>query len=288
MLVKKVLVKISLQERFNHENNPVYCRGTIMSKRATLLIIAVLALSTLLVIDVASTIAAVPKPSIPEFTLKFEAHPYDVPPIYEVDQYTGENVMTQEGYHVENRSLVVTIENQPFTPFTDADGHAVSLFYNFSVKGRYGEDWKYCGCYLASDSDYTVVSFGLADSFREGYVCLGSFLGDIPADGEVDIRVQARIGTYIESREPWYFMDVYDVKFTGETSEWSETQTVKLSANQSPTPSPTTTPTPDLTPTPTPNEEIQTNTLTPIIGVTIVAVVIGAGLGLLLYLVKRK
>ena len=259
-----------------------------MGKLAVLLLIAVLAASNLLVIDVASTIAAVPKPSIPEFTLKFEAHPYDVPPIYEVDQYTGENVMTQEGYHVENRSLVITIENQPFTPFTDADGHAVSLFYNFSVKGRYGEDWKYCGCYPASDSDYTVVSFGLADSFREGYLCLGSFLGDIPADGEVDIRVQARIGTYIESREPWYFMDVYDVKFTGETSEWSETQTVKLSANQSPTPSPTTTPTPDLTPTPTPNEEIQTNTPTPIIGVTIVAVVIGAGLGLLLYLVKRK
>ena len=32
----------------------------------------------------------IPKPSIPEFTLKFEDNSYYVPPTYEINPYTGE------------------------------------------------------------------------------------------------------------------------------------------------------------------------------------------------------
>ena len=49
------------------------------------------------------------KPSVPEFSLKLAAHPYDVPPTYEIEPYTGEKVLPEEGYHVENRSVEITI-----------------------------------------------------------------------------------------------------------------------------------------------------------------------------------
>ena len=35
-------------------------------------------------------------PSVPEFTLKFESHPYDVPSTYKIDPYTGKNLTDEE------------------------------------------------------------------------------------------------------------------------------------------------------------------------------------------------
>ena len=71
--------------------------------------------------------------------------------------------------------------------------------------------------------------------------------------------------------------------FTGETSGWSNTQTLTIGESQTPMPSPA------ITPTPTPYQEPRQNEQTEaIIGVVIVAVVLGAALGLLIYLIKRK
>ena len=69
--------------------------------------------------------ASIPKPSVPEFTVKAVSHPYDVPTTYSTDPYTGETI-THEGYHVENKSIEVWIKNQPFTPYADADGHEIN------------------------------------------------------------------------------------------------------------------------------------------------------------------
>jgi hypothetical protein len=71
-------------------------------------------------------------PSVPEFTLKFEAQPYDLPPTYGIDSYTGKNVTIAEGGHVENKSIVVTIKNQPSSG---------DLYYNVRYKGHFEESW---------------------------------------------------------------------------------------------------------------------------------------------------
>jgi hypothetical protein len=259
-----------------------------MSKLATLLLIAVLVLSSLVMVG--SVFAeSIPKPSVPEFTLKFVDNSYDVPPTYEVNPYTGENVMTEEGYSAENKSIVITIKNQPFTHYYD-NGTPIGLFYDVRFKGSFQEYWRqayeapnsFTPKYLNDDSlpEYTEISFPL-ENF--------AFAGEIPKSGEVNFQVQALIGYRTYYRESWYFMDAYDVTFTGESSGWSNTQTITIGEEQTPTPEPTSTPvaTPELTSTPYQEpQQIEQDLI--IIGMAIAVAVVGAGLGLLVYLIKRK
>ena len=72
-----------------------------MTKRVTLLLVAILALSSLPVVNVA--LAAVSKPPVPSFTVDYEASSDYVPPVYSVNKYTGENTLVQQGYYVENK-----------------------------------------------------------------------------------------------------------------------------------------------------------------------------------------
>jgi hypothetical protein len=255
--------------------------GTSMRKNATLLLIAILTVSSLIMVG--SVFAeSIRKPSVPEFTLKYVDNSYDVPPTYGIDQYTGEKVITSPGYHVDNRTVEFTIKNQPFTPYTDASGNDISLYYDFRFMGPYGNDWTYYpktdrsyGFYTgffpdtsASKSDYTAITVTLR-------ALNGVLVGTkISTGSNVEFQVQAIIG-YIEVNQTGMSAgDFYN--FTGERSDWSNTQTILISESQTPTPSPTPYSGAGLT-----EQEI-------IIGVAILAVVIGAGLGLLIYLIKRK
>ncbi len=133
---------------------------------------------------------SIPKPSVPEFTLKYVDSSYDVSQTYGIDPYTGQNRTINAGYHVDNRTLVFTIKNQPFAPYTDSNGNYIDLYYNFRAKGHYGNNWfqypfsnhptdsypsisgqstwRYTGIYStyspkypASKLDYTEVSINL-------------------------------------------------------------------------------------------------------------------------------
>ena len=171
---------------------------------------------------------SIPEPSVPEFTVEFVDYSYDVPPTYEVDQYTGEEVISAYGYHVDNRSMKFTVKNQPFTSYTDVNGNKVSLFYNYRFKGSYGDEWSYypydpdngySTSYSlprnASQFDYTVIILGF-----------GYGVGDVSAGGELDFQVEALIGYEIEI--PVYTMwgEGHYYKFVGESSGWSETLTL--------------------------------------------------------------
>lgn len=186
---------------------------------------------------------SIPKPSVPEFTLKFVDHSYDVPPTYGIDQYTGKTVITQSGYHQENTSIEVTIKNQPFTAYTDASGHFISLYYNFTFKGHYGDKWStyrdphYWAYFNASHSDYTVTSFPLESSEFSG----------VSAGGQVDFRVEALIGYQTTTMVPTPWGPGYTYEFTGETSGWSNTQTITIDTN-APTTTPATSPSQSSTP----------------------------------------
>jgi hypothetical protein len=160
---------------------------------------------------------------------------------------------------VENKTIEITIENQPFTPYTDANNHHISLYYNITYKGHYEETWhRYLGDFRkASDDAYTVL------------IKLG--LNEIPDGSKIDFRVQAFIGYYtIIDNPPQQFGDPYHLEYTGETSGWSETQTITVGEEQTPNPSPV------------PDKLVNT------IVVGVIIVVIGAGVGVLICLIKRK
>jgi hypothetical protein len=272
---------------------------SLLSAFLTAILIGGLVLASALrfgTVQASTDVSGIPKPPVPEFTLKVVEHPYDVPPTYSTDPYTGKSIMTQPGYHVENKSIEVTVKNQPFSPYNDVNGNSIGLYYNITVKGHYENTWDYCfnnpyrGLLNASNSDNTIISMpigGHASVPLGGYPLEGVDVGD-----QVDFRVQAQIGYYNKSYTGMFAPvpggDFYYV-FTGETSDWSNIQTITIGESQTPTPSPATTPTPDQTPTPTPSQEPQqTEQIEPIVGAAIVVAVIIAVLGLLIYLIKRK
>jgi hypothetical protein len=182
---------------------------------------------------------SIPKPYVPEFTLKYVDNSYDVPPIYGIDQYTGKTVITKEGYHVDGRMVEFTIKNQPFTSYNDSSGNNICLYYNFRFKGHYGEEWSYYPFnpdgrstipynglswgtgdlspkFPASASDYTVVSVDFGPLFR----------GEVPTGCEVEFQVQALIG-HIDMEVTGLIAGNWFV-FTGETSDWSSTQAITI------------------------------------------------------------
>ena len=210
-----------------------------------------------------------PKPSVPEFTVRQVNNWYDVPTTYSVDKYTGETI-THAGYRVDNKSIEITVKNQPFT----SDGSGVKLYYAVRYKGHYEEDWwnffTIENYPVQSVSEYTVILLPL-DRFN------------FPVRAEVDFQVQALMGTVklVEARL-WGGFNYYE--FDGESSVWSETQTLLIGENQ--TTSPETTSSPE--PTSTPYSEPQSTEQTVILGLTITVAVLAVGLGLLSYLMKRK
>jgi len=275
-----------------------------MSKLATLLLLVILTVSSLLMTTFGSA-SAVTKPSVPDFTLKYIVDSYDVPPTYKIDPYTGENVVDSEGYHVENKTLQVIVKNQLFTPRIDASGNSTSLYYEFRFKGHFEDEWKY---YPVTPSDYGSVehptdpyqtgargsSYVSASSLDETVVILPNWqLGNIPEKGQIDVQVQALLGH--DNKKDWVygmfggnFITYY---FEGEASDWSDTQTVTVLKSQTPISSPETTPTPDPTSdsTPTPSQEPQqTVQIEPIVATAVVALILGAALGLLIGRVTKK
>jgi hypothetical protein len=250
-----------------------------MSKFATLLLMAVLAVSGLIMVSSAFA-QSITKPSVPEFTLKYVDYSYDVPPktTTSTDPYTNETITTTiPGSHVENKTIEVTINN-----------NIGASYFNFRYKGRYENEneWRYYPFspsslgymlpdaysvpYKASTSDYTVAALP------------SYFFKDITEGGEVNVQVQALFGDF--RAVPYVHLaplpaPTYDFYFEGTASNWSSTQTITISDSQTPT-SPSST-------TPTPPSGLQAEQEI-IIGVAIVAVVVGAGLGLLIYLIKRK
>jgi hypothetical protein len=278
-----------------------------MPKSVNFLFILILMISSLMVGCAGSEIT---EPSVPEFTLRYVDNSYDVPPTTTTatDPYTGNTtVTTQPAYRVFNQSIEVIIENKPFTPYTDTDGHYVNLAYTVRWKGYYSDSWNmlpnrtaYFGARNVDGygtppySEYTTIVFGLdwkenagvrgAEDFFYDY-----YLGGVPIGGQIDFQVQASIGysVMVSSPRNQFQSDSYYMIFTGETSEWSNTQTITIPENQTQTPTPAaTTPTPSTTITP--YQEPQQMEQEVIVGLAITAAVLAVGLGLLFYLIKRK
>ena len=232
--------------------------GSSMSGSVVLLLLTVLAVSSLVMVETVSA-ESIPAPSVPEFTVKI----------------------------INSSVMEVTIKNQPFTSYYDDSlGQHVFLGYNIRLKDHFEGGWtelyRASDGYLGqwSDSDYTVRTLhtetgtGTTIAIREG------FSMTFPAGSQLDFQVEAMIG-YVsrdisQAGAPWVF--------TGEKSGWSNTQTLKIAESQTPTPAPTFTP----EPTSTPYSEPQIIEQDAILGIAVTVAVLGLGLGFLFYLIKRK
>ena len=249
-----------------------------MNKRFALLLILILTASSLIIINPAHS--SITKPAVPQFTVQLVDNSYDVPTTHSIDPYTGEDI-THPGHHVENRSIEVRIKNQPFTRYwiLDADGYnwSVNLFYNICVKGHFAENWN--NVYSLSD--------GLPTQDLGEYTIM-SLPADFPAGAQVDFKVEAMAGYIHRPIDPSSGWPIW--RFDGETSGWSNTQTLTINGS-----APITTPDDGTASeggthegTTSDEEPQQFDQSTVILGVAITGIAVGTGVALLVYFKKRK
>jgi hypothetical protein len=210
-----------------------------LGKLAALLVLAALVASSLTMVNAAS-VQDIPKPSVPtEFTVKIVAYPYDVPDktSASIDQYTGKEIVSiTPGYHVENKSIEITIKNQPFTPYeitsvnTD-ENYTVELFYNVRVKGHYGNDWDWKELYDPRGMHTRDMDVCISPSPKQSnsqYTTL-NIPADYPNDALLDIQVQRLCG-FFELTCPYTGVGAFAYYFNGKSSYWSNSAILKMGA----------------------------------------------------------
>jgi hypothetical protein len=264
------LVKKPLREAFKAKQNTKAIMAKF-SKLSLLMLLLILAAPSIQIIELTSA-DAIPTPSVPEFSLQLNDQSYDVPSTTTTttDPYTGEQtVTTQPGYHVLNGTIEILVNHQVFTRHYDSDNRYIQLFLRIAYKGHFATSWKYYPGDFEGNSQYLLASKFGSTNFRFG---LGKDLfggedrtiftlptiGGGAAGGEVDFKVEAFIG-YREKCEYTALsgLSTYDV-YTGESSGWSNTQTITIPTNQTAS-TPTTEPSQSTTtPTASPQEATAT------------------------------
>ncbi len=220
-----------------------------IGKGFSLLLVIVLAVSSLIMIESAYA-QSIPKPSVPEFNVTLIDSSYDIPPSSTVNPFNGQ-VINEAGRHVESRTIQLSVKNQPFTPFTIKEqigDRTVYLHYEIHWKGHFEKDWHqkyypYDEYAMLTVEDAQLKTEYSVFSYKGDYSSAGwnGFGPTLPPDSQIDFQVKAFIGyiSYNSESSPsgWTFI--------GETSDWSDTQTITIgeTSSASPTPNPTPTPT---------------------------------------------
>ncbi len=159
--------------------------------------------------------STLPVPTVPEFTLKLVDYSYDTPPTQTTDPYTGETT-THPGYHIENKTIEVTIKNQNY-PYP--------LMYEVRSKGHF-EDWR----------DYTNPDGGSVSQSDGKYTVTTLRTEHLPDGAKVDVRVEALYG-----HREWDPNGVLGAPggswhFVGVRSGWSPIQTITFNKDSFGTP----------------------------------------------------
>ena len=206
-----------------------------MRKCTVLMLITCLVASSLIAHDVTSTnVQAASKPSVPQFSLKLIDNSYDVPPSSTTDSYTGVTT-TQPGYRVDNRSIEVTIKNQAFKPYTNADDYECKLYYDVHVKGHFGDDAEWQSFFYsygigAYGGDYRYRGFAQSDS---SYTTVVSII-NYPVGSLLDFRVEAFIGYWVPPTQGDHLMGMHSLKIVrDESSGYSNIQVITLTSGSS-------------------------------------------------------
>jgi hypothetical protein len=179
-------------------------------KTYALFLTLIIATSCLTLLIVKPAVAqTITKPSVPQFSLKYV-----------------------------NGSVEVTIVNQLFAP-SAVEGHELRLYYDIRWKEHSLTDWNYLYplslLFEASnsvvgkvgDTSVTIISYGLNANNGDNAQLNGDFAGK-----QIDFQVQALIGYYVlfttQANERYHY------PFHGESSGYSNTQTITIGENQIP------------------------------------------------------
>ena len=217
-----------------------------ISKGFSLLLVVILAVSSLMTVESVSA-QSIPKPSVPDFSVKIISNPYLVPQTNSTDPYTGQ-VTIYPSYINENKSIVVTVKNQQFVSTQLSAGNWTNLYYNLRFEGHFiKNDWTYyplapeSGYINASQMDYTVIpipTYLLPATYSNGT--------------QIDFQVQALIG-YDEPRYAGFSTNTPEpvpifigYNFTGESSDWSPSETLVFGEPLNSTPTSSSSPTPTV------------------------------------------
>src|SRR3989304_7882350 len=189
-----------------------------ISKGFSLLVIVVLAVSSLIAVKPASAQVGVTTPSMPEFGVGYETFTTYVPPVYGVDPSTGKAVITQEGYNKVDRWVKVSISNQPFTRYKDSNGETIQLFYDVRWKEHQDSSWETLpdDMHFTQNPDFYLT--GIFIGFK-GYHTDFRELIEYTPGSQIDFQVEASIGYYTANNV-----------FIGKTSGWTNTHTLTLPA----------------------------------------------------------
>ncbi len=212
---------------------------TRIKKELSVGLIVLFVLSVLIVFPVIALETqtnGIPKPAIPEFTIRYVNNSYFKPetPVSSVNPYTGEvKTWTEGGYLVKNLTIEVTIKHQSFPP--TINNSAMQLYYNFRLKGPYEQGWSNLN--LRSDDQ---VDFNYLPAQNSA----GDTVIDLPANtyagGTVQLEVRAILGgTFVFGSGGYPYSQVYTAYAT---SDWSNLQTIKVAANTAPNITPSITP----------------------------------------------
>ncbi len=232
----------------------------------TLLLVLGLIFSTIVGVFLNGFAQVIPKPSVPEFTVRFVDASYSETT---TNPYTG----ISETKQISNKSIELTIKNQVF------NNSNYQIYFNVKIKPHFIDNWtevyplqkranssiidgtfptaEYInsGCPIQSNSSYTKISFRVVPT--ELYQAVGydiqryysgeenqegryyPILSAIPFDAQLDFQVAVLIGhasQYWVIEHPTYpsiggYFTVavaYDSR-----SDWSNTQTISIGNNVS-------------------------------------------------------
>ena len=260
-----------------------------IGKGLSLLLAVILAVSSLIMIESAYA-QSIPKPSIPEFTVKLIDSSYVIPATTTIDPYTGQTA-TSQSKRIDARTIEVRIKDVQFSPFEKKNGsntYTAQFYYNIRFKGHFEKEWHEIynpnvNGLLGSYGSYgkeTVLSLQGEYSSTEGLKIApqGIYFPTFLPNAQIDFQVEAMIG-YIHHVDAMPFSaDVFE----GVTSGWSNTQTITVpETSTSPLPNPTSTSIQNLTPTPT-VPEVSSWAILLLLTITLAAA------GLLVYHKKHK
>ena len=164
---------------------------------------------------------AIPKPSVPEFTVQLTGPAFTKNTTYILNSETGQ-IEAQLGYTNQYSYVTLLIKNQHF------DSNYGSLYYDVKIKDHTAQGWRsfyYDGPnpnVQSTTSDFTNFTILI-----ENYGLNGT---------ETDIQVQAMLGSYSYGRDMSSPLPLGGYSFSGATSGWSSTQTIRVPANVQLTP----------------------------------------------------
>jgi len=193
------------------------------------LFVAIIIVSNLIIEEQVNA-QAIPKTSVPDFTVKLIDNSYDVSPTTSsiTNYYTNKTTtINVPGYHIQNMTIQISIKNQPY-PMT-VDGNKTYLIYQIQRKPHFANATQWLNVSQIPVSPLVVSSDGsgyTTESYPAYYI----------AGDQIDFRVQAILQyqhtIYEYTRLPVFGSEVgyypFNVTDPYQTSEWSAAKTIEV------------------------------------------------------------